>query len=85
MTLNAIFSRIWGDWRAILVSLSLLCGVVFVAQAVGAWYRLRQFKGPLSAKFSNIWLLRALLNGKMHWDVLEVNRKYGKVSLWNFC
>jgi hypothetical protein len=83
MALHAVFNNIWGDWMLILLFLSSLCVVVFVAQTIGAWYRLRHFKGPFPATFSNIWLLRAVLNGRMHWDILEVNRKYGKVPLWD--
>ena len=77
MTLHSVLNMIRGDWRLMLVFLSLLWAVVFVAQTIAAWYRLRHFKGPFPATFSNIWQLRAVLNGRMHFDVLEANRKYG--------
>lgn len=77
MTLRSIFSEIWGNWALMLISFILLWAVVFVAQTVGAWYRLRHFKGPFPAAFSNIWMMRAVMNGGMHWDFLEANRKYG--------
>ncbi|KAH9212789.1 pisatin demethylase [Leptodontidium sp. 2 PMI_412] len=59
--------------------LSVLCAIAFAAQTVGAWYRLRHFKGPFPATFSNIWQVRALLNGQMNFEVLEANRKYGSL------
>jgi len=52
--------------------------VVLVVQRLRSWYRLRQFKGPLLASFSRIWLVRKVVGGTMHLDFQEVNAKYGK-------
>lgn len=74
---RSVLDKIWGDWRVMLAVLSLLCVVVFAVQTIVTWYRLRQFKGPFPATFSNLWLVRALLNGRMNFDMLEASRKYG--------
>lgn len=76
---RSVLDKIWGDWRVMLAVLSLLCVVVFAVQTIVTWYRLRQFKGPFPATFSNLWLVRALLNGRMNFDMLEASRKYGSL------
>jgi hypothetical protein len=62
-----------------LVFLSLLCAGVLVAQTIRAWDHLRHFRGPFFATISNIWHLRAVMNGRMNFDTLEANRKYGTI------
>jgi hypothetical protein len=78
MTLRSGFlDKILEDRRQLVVFLSLLCVGVFIAQCIGAWYRLRHFKGPFLASFSNVWLMRAVTSGRMHLDYWEANQKYG--------
>lgn len=65
----------------LLAVLSLLCAEVFVAQTISTWYRLRHFKGPFLATLSNLWLMRAVMDGKMHLHYWEANKKYGTLYL----
>jgi hypothetical protein len=82
MTLRSdLVDKILGDWRMLLAFLSLLCAGVFVAQTISAWYRLRHFKGPFLATLSNLWLMRAVMDGKMHLHFWEANQKYGTLYL----
>lgn len=50
-----------------------------VVHRLRAWYRLRQFKGPLLASLSRIWLVRVIIGGTMHLDFQKINDKYGKI------
>ena len=49
----------------------------YLGFAILSWYRLRPYKGPWLASFSELWLGKAGLSGHFG-DVLDnVNRKYG--------
>lgn len=49
----------------------------YVAQAFWSWYRLRAFRGPLLASFSNLWMVRKAWAGRFHLDLKEACEKYG--------
>ncbi|KAL2867461.1 cytochrome P450 [Aspergillus lucknowensis] len=44
---------------------------------VRSWYRLREFKGPWLAGWTEAWLFRATTTGELHLRLHEVNKKYG--------
>jgi hypothetical protein len=64
----------FGNW--VILALVGLTGLYFI-QTFRSWYRLRQFKGPLIANVSRLWLVRAISAGTLHLDFQGVNRKYG--------
>ena len=50
---------------------------VYVARTATAYYRLRQFRGPFSTGFSQIWHVGALLSWKPQDKYREACDKYG--------
>ncbi|KAL9111747.1 MAG: hypothetical protein Q9227_003806 [Pyrenula ochraceoflavens] len=66
-----------------LIFLGGIC-LVFLAkwvyQTYRSYYRLKAFKGPWSARFSNIWLIKANSSGhasQKYWDLVK---KYGPIT-----
>ena len=59
-----------------LLGFIIIASVVIFQRLLGYW-RLRQFRGPLSAKFSDYWLMRATLSGNLHSALADVHEKYG--------
>ena len=67
----------------------LLCGwffsaaaaVVLAIQTFRTWNRLRHIGGPPVAGFTNFWLVRAVMGGNTHWELGEVNEKYGELRV----
>lgn len=62
---------------------SLLAVVAFLAWAVKevlSYRRLRQFKGPPGAAFSNFWHTKAFLSGRCHEHYAEASEKYGPLA-----
>ena len=51
--------------------------LVVVSRLFRQWYRLRHIKGPLSAAFSDIWMLRSAFGGNMWRDFGEICDEYG--------
>jgi len=48
---------------------------------IRVWYRLRMFKGPWLAGFSQFWLFLTTTSGELHLRLYDVNKKYGKIEL----
>jgi len=48
-----------------------------VTYYVRTWYRLRMFRGPWLASFSELWLFKAAYTGQMHREILAACEKYG--------
>jgi hypothetical protein len=76
--------RVALNWASIVSSSLSLLTLYFIVQCTRTWYRLRHFKGPLSAKFSKLWLLRHVLTGRLHLDLAEVTDRYGASALNRF-
>ncbi|KAE9369918.1 pisatin demethylase [Stipitochalara longipes BDJ] len=51
-----------------------------VAQGFHSWYRLRAFKGPFLASFSDLWLIRHTAGGTIHLDLFDITEKYGPIA-----
>lgn len=66
---------------AVLIGLLILSVLLYIFHSLFQYARLRHFKGPRTAGFSNIWLLRCVTSGLMHRHFLEVNHKYGVYCL----
>lgn len=63
-----------------LLSLPSLMGIAvfaYVVHSIVQHIHLRQFKGPPTAGFSKLWLLKVMRSGKMHLAFTETNKKYG--------
>ncbi|KAI9817913.1 MAG: hypothetical protein M1832_004533 [Thelocarpon impressellum] len=54
--------------------------VVFVVQSVRSYLRLRHIQGPLLASWSQAWIVKGTLGGRMHLDLLEASEKYGALA-----
>ncbi|KAI1078227.1 cytochrome P450 [Whalleya microplaca] len=48
-----------------------------VASYVKAWFKLRKFKGPLLASFSESWIFKTAYTGEMHLRLADTVKKYG--------
>jgi hypothetical protein len=56
------------------------CGLLFsIFHQVRLWYRLGHIPGPISASFSDLWMLRTALGGDMWRDFGEACEKYGEL------
>ncbi|KAK3349723.1 cytochrome P450 [Lasiosphaeria hispida] len=54
--------------------------IYVVSSSVLSWYRLRHFKGPLSASLSYFFIVKAGTSGRM-WDVYkDLNKQYGPLA-----
>lgn len=62
------------------IVLSAIAVTLIVGYYVRAWYKLRMFKGPWLASFSEAWLFGATSSGDVHMKLYDVCKKYG----WNF-
>lgn len=60
----------------LIVGLSLL--FLYAVRTLQQYWALSEFKGPWSAGFSRLWLLKANGSGKMNLAFTEVNDKYGQ-------
>lgn len=50
---------------------------VAVAQRARTWFRLRHIPGPVSAAFSELWLIKKTRGGRVHMETAEACEKYG--------
>lgn len=46
-----------------------------------SWSRLRDFKGPWLAGWSEYWLFRMTTTGELHMRLYDVSKNYGKIIL----
>ena len=81
--LSDILGGISASWTTLLIEFLLLTALAIVAYGFRTWYRLRSFKGPLLASFSDLWLIRSTISGSSHLDFFEVTEKYGILRLQN--
>lgn len=59
------------------VVLSAIAVAIIVGYYIRAWYKLRMFKGPWLASFSEAWLFGATSSGDVHMKLYDVCKKYG--------
>ncbi|CZR54663.1 related to pisatin demethylase (cytochrome P450) [Phialocephala subalpina] len=78
--MSGILNNAVVGWKTLLLSTLSLLAILAVAQIFSAWYRLRHIKGPWSAGFSKLWLLRHVGGPTMHTDLAEVCSKYGSLA-----
>lgn len=57
--------------------IAAVLGLVTVVYYFRRWYRLRDFKGPWLASFSEVWLARVALSGSFHTILMDASKKYG--------
>lgn len=68
------------DSRAVaLVGIFIVVG--YVVLTIRQWARLRHFKGPALAGFSQLWLISRVGGGRTHLDLWEACKKYGKLVI----
>ncbi|GKU10634.1 unnamed protein product [Fusarium langsethiae] len=53
---------------------------VYVVTTLRQWTRLRHFKGPAFAGFSQLWLISCVGGGRTHLDLWEACKKYGDIA-----
>ena len=58
-------------------AIAAVIGLVTIAYYSRRWYRLRDFKGPWLASFSEVWLARTALSGSFHTILMEASKQYG--------
>ncbi|KAH6656001.1 cytochrome P450 [Truncatella angustata] len=51
--------------------------VTLILSYAKSWYKLRDFKGPWVASFSEFWLFRKAITGEMHLHLADVCAQYG--------
>jgi hypothetical protein len=79
--LSEVVRRLSASWMILAIEVLLFLVLVSFARHLRSWYRLRAFKGPFLAKFSDLWLIRHQLGGSMHLDLFEVTEKYGRLRI----
>lgn len=64
------------------VAIYLTIGLLswYIISCLTAWYRLKDFPGPLTTGFSNLWAARAIYSGKPDKIFVEAQEKYGPVT-----
>lgn len=63
---------------AIYLAIGFLSWYTFTS--LTAWWRLRQFPGPLTTGFSNIWAAKAVWTGKAWKTFPDAQKKYGPIT-----
>lgn len=58
-------------------TIAAVFALVTVAYYFRRWYRLRDFKGPWLASFSEVWLAKTALSGSFHTILLDASKQYG--------
>lgn len=61
-----------------LAYLPLILIAAQIISYVRVWYRLRDFKGPWLASFSESWMFKTAFTGQMHRILFEVCEQYGE-------
>jgi hypothetical protein len=79
--LSGIVLHIIGNWAPYASTLIVLLLGYVGMDMFRSWHRLSHIKGPFSAGFSKIWLVRKVLTGRMHFEFAEVSQKYGTIEL----
>ncbi|KAL4928037.1 cytochrome P450 [Aspergillus undulatus] len=68
------------SWLPLWVWGFLLIFTLLATKSIRSYLRLRQFPGPRIAAFSKIWMMRSTLHGRMHLDVAEACKQYGRLT-----
>lgn len=63
---------------AALIGVVIIVG--YVVSTIRQWARLRHFKGPAIASFSQLWLISRVGGGRTHLDLWEACKKYGEYN-----
>ena len=62
----------------VLASLAIILLATYICIAwILQHRRLRHFRGPRSAAWSNLWLLRKMVGGEMHLDFYKAYKEHG--------
>lgn len=64
-------------WGCVITGLVLLYHVL---TSIAAYWRLRHFKGPTLAAWSEIWSIRAAVSQKGHLEYADVCERYGRIA-----
>ncbi|KKY16998.1 putative cytochrome p450 [Phaeomoniella chlamydospora] len=82
MDTNSHLSAAWPTgaptWNlAVIISTFVI--TYYSITSVQAYWRLRHFKGPTLAAWSNLWYVRAVVSGKAHLYMADACRRYGPI------
>lgn len=65
-----------------LLQLAAVAGIIilicYVVSTIRQWARLRHFRGPAIAGFTQLWLISKVGGGRTHLDLWEACKKYGQ-------
>jgi len=81
---SEVLSGISINWKVLSLDILLLAALAILAQSFRSWYRLRAFKGPFLATFSDLWLIRHAMQGRMHLALFDATEKHGILCSLNF-
>jgi len=65
------------------VSLGFLAANIVLT--LRTWTRLRHIKGPPLAGFTNLWMVRTIMEGNSHWVLSQAAERYGKFFIVASC
>lgn len=63
-------------WNVAIVFVSMLLAT-YLAQSITSYRRLRAFKGPLWASYSEIWLAYKTFSGGLYLTLRDISNEYG--------
>uniref|UniRef100_A0A0D2YEY0 Pisatin demethylase n=1 Tax=Fusarium oxysporum (strain Fo5176) TaxID=660025 RepID=A0A0D2YEY0_FUSOF len=67
-----------------LLQLAAVAGIIilicYVVSTIRQWARLRHFRGPAIAGFTQLWLISKVGGGRTHLDLWEACKKYGDIA-----
>jgi hypothetical protein len=73
--LMSLFAQLYAArWLLLTVAFA-----AYVANRYRKYRRLQAFRGPFSTGWSELWHIRAILEGRSHVAYKEVNDKYGEL------
>ncbi|PHH62642.1 hypothetical protein CDD82_1985 [Ophiocordyceps australis] len=58
---------------------ALVATLMLVATRVRNYYRLAHVPGPKRMGFTNLFMARKMYSGRMHYDLLDLNKSYGPI------
>jgi hypothetical protein len=72
-----LFTTVWSAAAAYGAPVALVLSFYLVLSRLRIYWRLRHFRGPLLANFSELWVFRRTLAGDLHEKSLDVIKAYG--------
>lgn len=72
-----ILADIWSSALQLCIPIAIAFLAWLVLAKIHTYWRLRHFRGPFLANFSELWVFRRTLAGDLHETSLEVLEKYG--------